>query len=95
MDSRFHVAGVWQWIQKMNIRATHKMEFSCRTIHDLAYTAIDEKLSNFSNKGDLTTDETFENDFLGLIMASHLQKGHALTRDELRDDSLSFLFAGR
>jgi len=99
IDSRYQpsypVAVVWQWIKKMNIRATNKMEFSCRTIHDLAYTAIDERMSKFSTTGDLTTNETFEKDFLGLLMASHLQKGHTLTRDELRDDTLGLLFAGR
>ncbi|KAA1080082.1 Cytochrome P450 52A3 [Puccinia graminis f. sp. tritici] len=94
MDSRFDVAVVWQWIQKMNFRATKKMESSCHTIHDHAYTAIDEKMSKLST-GDLTADDTLQKDFLGLIMLSHLQKGHTLTRDELRDDSLSLLFAGR
>jgi cytochrome P450 len=94
MDSRFDVAVVWQWIQKMNFRATKKMESSCRIIHGHAYTAIDERMSKLST-GDLTADDTLQKDFLGLIMASHLQKGHTLTRDELRDDSLSLLFAGR
>ncbi|PLW36325.1 hypothetical protein PCANC_19449 [Puccinia coronata f. sp. avenae] len=95
MDSRFSVAVIWQLIQKMNFRATEKMKSSCHIIHDLAYTAIDQKMSKYSTTGDLTSDDTFEKDFLGLIIGSHLQKGHTLTRDELRDDSLSFLFAGR
>ncbi|KAI9625940.1 hypothetical protein KEM48_010640 [Puccinia striiformis f. sp. tritici PST-130] len=43
----------------------------------------------------ISDEDESQEDFLGLIMGYHLQRGHALTRDELRDDSLSFVLAGR
>ncbi|KAI7950355.1 hypothetical protein MJO29_009029 [Puccinia striiformis f. sp. tritici] len=96
MDSRFHVAVIWQWIQSINFREKEQMKLSCHTIHGLAYTSIDEKMSKSAPEEDYISDEDeSQEDFLGLIMGYHLQRGHALTRDELRDDSLSFVLAGR
>nr|AHK06536.1 putative cytochrome P450 [Puccinia horiana] len=71
------------------------MKRSCGTIHDYAYALIDERLSKISSDDDFTNCETFQEDFLGIMMAVHRKQESQLNREELRDAALSFLLAGR
>ncbi|PLW48676.1 hypothetical protein PCANC_15462 [Puccinia coronata f. sp. avenae] len=95
IDFRFNVMTGWELYEKINFRVGKKMERSCGTIHDYAYTLIDERLSKISSDDDFTNGETFQNDFLGLMMAVYRQRGYDLNREELRDAALGFLLAAR
>ncbi|KAA1103818.1 Protein kinase alk2 [Puccinia graminis f. sp. tritici] len=95
MDFRFTVMTGWELYEKVNLSVGQQMKRSCGTIHEYAYTLIDERLSKISSDDDFTNGETFQNDFLGLMMAVHRQRGHTLNREELKDAALSFLLAGR
>lgn len=95
MDFRFTVMTGWELYEKVNHRVGQKMKRSIGTIHDYAYTLIDERLAKISSDEDFTNRETFQHDFLGLMMAFHHQREHNLNREELRDACLSFLLAGR
>ncbi|POW23498.1 hypothetical protein PSHT_00059 [Puccinia striiformis] len=95
IDFRFTVMTGWELYEKLNSSVGGKMKRSCGTVHEYACALIDERLAKISSDDDFTNAETYANDFLGLMMAVHRQRGHSLNRLELRDAALSFLLAGR
>ncbi|KAI7947322.1 hypothetical protein MJO28_009230 [Puccinia striiformis f. sp. tritici] len=98
IDFRFTVMTGWELYEKLNSSVGGKMKRSCGTVHEYACALIDERLAKISSDDDFTNAETYANDFLGLMMAVHRQRGHSLNRLELRDaadataQSLSWCF---
>ncbi|POW14746.1 hypothetical protein PSTT_02688 [Puccinia striiformis] len=85
IDFRFTVMTGWELYEKLNSSVGGKMKRSCGTVHEYACALIDERLAKISSDDDFTNAETYANDFLGLMMAVHRQRGHSLNRLELRD----------
>ncbi|PLW23076.1 hypothetical protein PCASD_10522 [Puccinia coronata f. sp. avenae] len=95
IDFRFTLMTGWGLYEKINFSVGKRMQRSCGVVHDYAYTLIDERLAKISSDDDFTNVETFQNDFLGLMMTVYRERGHVLNRKELKDATLSFLLAGR
>jgi cytochrome P450 len=95
IDFRFTLMTGWGLYEKINFSVGKRMQRSCGVVHDYAYTLIDERLAKISSDDDFTNVETFQNDFLGLMMTVYRERGHILNRKELKDATLSFLLAGR
>ncbi|OAV90897.1 hypothetical protein PTTG_28169 [Puccinia triticina 1-1 BBBD Race 1] len=95
IDFRFNVMTGWELYEKIIPSVGQRMKRSCDTIHNYAYTLIDERMSKLSSDGDSTNGNDFQNDFLGLMMDFHRQQGHTMDREELKDATFGFLLAGR